>query len=364
MLVYGREIGLRGDEEYRLYSKKCFNSWDISEIWQQEGLDFADLKYIGSHNLGLTSLIDKYSNLQPKIEHVSHHVWFTDPQKPNEMKPKDLLILSNKIKILNSENGAWSSILWVNTESAIPETIRYAENLGIEIRDIHNENSKFTPVIDHLIATGKYGLSTDIWRVIAVKNHGGFYSDNDYTLYRNIDFLTATYNSFFGYDDRSHRYTGNSIIAAHKNHPILVKAYELLERNVFNQDRPDYIKFPCSLFAQTITATGPTLLTLAIHNSANKDENHDVIFPHGVIFFLAPSYQNPDLALQKYNSALNGVCEDLPVVLDHIYVPIESLACPIGNDAYSGSWIKDDYHHRIPGEQPCLFDEIQNSKSC
>jgi hypothetical protein len=179
----------------KIRDHKCFQSWNITEIWEQEGLVASDFKGVAYQNLRLAVTLTSVDDLPVRIPHISHHVWFTNPMDPSEMSEKDISTLVKKIAVLNSHDGNWSSVLWTNDPSKIPLTVKQAEHLNMQVRDIHDIDTPFLCLIDGLLVNKNFGLATDIRRLVAMKQEGGFYSDNDYDLYTEIDFLTRIYDS-------------------------------------------------------------------------------------------------------------------------------------------------------------------------
>jgi len=336
----------------------CTDSWELSRIWEEEGLDFSAFKRKAAQNFDLVENSMCNDSDPIKIPHISHHVWFTDPHNPKEMGKQDRIYLEKKIKVLNQPGSKWRSILWLNIKEGIPETIALAHNLGIEVRLIDYLPSPFVDVIKSLLASKCFdiALATDLWRLQVVKDMGGFYSDNDYELYTNIDYLTRTFHSFFGFDDHSEINVGNSILAATKNHPVLIAYYDLVYRNLFGSNVPTYIQEPCCRFSKTIMTTGPTPLTLALAKAMNSEGFTDIVFPHGVIFSLEGSI--PDDFKERFHQwRLKNQC---PRKLDFIEEktpvcePILKTSGAIGNDQYSGTWIREGAYDPLPKSEKLL----------
>ena len=336
----------------------CYQSWDTNDIWSQEGLDFSRFRDVAFKNTNLIYKKVSYNATIVKIPHISHHIWFTNHFFPREMSLKDQETTLYKVWKLNLEDGDWKHVLWVSNKNVIPDTVRFAEQNNILVREItdfvdFSYSFRFHVLINQLLSKNEFGQATDIWRVIVTKRMGGFYSDNDYTMFTSIDYLTKIYDAFFGFDDHHERYTGNAIIATSPEHPVLNNAFEILVRNSFHDLRPDYVKYPCSSFAKTITTTGPTVLSLSAHRAMNQDGYTDVIFPHGFVFYLnkscggVPSCLNNRFFPRGDDACLNNVEEDT------------SFVHSIGNDAYSGSWMTEEAFAPLPGVQnPLAYDNL------
>ncbi len=78
-------------------------------------------------------------------------------------------------------------------------------------------------------------------------------------------------------------YYGNAFIAAKPNHPIMLKALAINERNYIKTNAPDYIKYPCKESVR-IYYNGPPLLSIAYFLQNNINGNSDIILPSWMIF--------------------------------------------------------------------------------
>jgi len=291
---------------------------ELSKIWSEENLDLTKFQSEAKKHQDLFE--NDHSKEDIRIPHISHHVWFTDPENPFELKWVEQNILRRKIAVLNNRNGQWRSILWTNTISGIPKTVELAKSLGMEVRSLEDLPNPFAEIIPKMIEKGSYYrvMATDIWRVEVIRSLGGFYSDNDYELDKNIDNLTRTYDSFFGFQDHKQSSAGNSILAARAHHPIMEAYHELLYRNILgDKDQiPNSIKNPKSPFLKVITTTGPHALTMSIARGMNTDGFRDVVLQHGIVFYLP-------------EESFYGSIRDLHNTRG------------IGNDHYSGSWMDE-----------------------
>jgi len=167
---------------------------------------------------------------------------------------------------------------------------------------------------------GQYAKASDMLRLIVINKYGGIYQDLDYEIYQPdkvINYMKA-FDLFLGFDNEYVAYIGNAFIASHKNHPVINKALELVQRNLnVKNDKqkkkvnyvPKYIREPCTRFSDIIFTTGPTVLTLSYYISANQG-TYDLALPHGIIY--------------NFQAAIGNTTDTSEL---------------IGNDMYSGSWI-------------------------
>lgn len=323
---------------------KCYNSWDIPDIMAQEGIPYNNAKELRQKNF---DLMDNLNDCNiPKIPHISHHIWFTSPLNPREIKDKDLDSVKKTIATLDSKNCDWVHYLWTNNKALIPNSIEKLEKLGIEVRNINEIEHKLDLPLKYALNENAFGMASDIFRYAVVESLGGIYFDMDYQLYYPLDAMTCTFNSFFGLDDFGERYFGNAFLAASPHHPVLGTAVDLVARNFLSEKEcpncPDYIKYPCSLFAKTITKTGPTVLTIAYYKSAHQNDNIDIGLNHGTVFRLDTSFPEGVLPEQKF-APLYFMHDNLLMVSSDNKLEFAQF----GNDSYSGSWIKEEYFNII-----------------
>ena len=316
---------------------KCYNSWDIPEIMVQEDIDYSNVKPLRDKNIALFSQLTDCNS--PKIPHISHHIWFTSPTNPKEIKERDLNFLRKTSSMLDSHKK-WEHYLWTNDPSLIPNSINILNTSGITVKNINEVTLEIDYELTQALNDNAFGMASDIFRCAIVEKEGGIYFDMDYELYKPLDKMTCTFDSFFGMDDFSNRYFGNAVIAAKKNHPILRIGVELIKRNFLQNDKaPDYIKYPCSLFAKTITKAGPTLLTIAYYKASHQEGNIDIGLAHGTVFRLDKSFPHgfsPDAISAPYYTMHDDL---VSVSLDNSIIQLTQF----GNDSYSGSWIGGKY---------------------
>lgn len=364
----------------KCFKSSCYESWNIPEIFASEKIDIKNLKYLREKNIDLVKSMSLCSI--PKIPHITHHIWFTSPQSPREIKERDLMFFIENSMLLNAESNDWKHILWCNSKKLIPKSIAILEDYNIqilELDDLYNGDFPLKSILLNVIDNREFGKASDIFRYIVTQQLGGVYFDMDYKLYHPLGKLTCTFDSFFGLDDFGERYFGNAFIAAKPHHPILETAVALIDRNlgsghidikeaqfkilfngaeltqfigdaeselalVSDPNIPDYIKYPCKKFAATITQTGPTVLTVAYYLSAHQNGNIDIGFGHGVVFKLSASipedFEDTKGSIKYYIDFPNDLVGYNNDINDY-------KIFQFGNDSYSGSWINEEYMKQI-----------------
>lgn len=72
--------------------------------------------------------------------------------------------------------------LWTNDIAALSETQEWAKNLNIELRnyaELEIEIPQFKETMAELIASGKYVMASDLFRLAVLYVEGGIYLDID-----------------------------------------------------------------------------------------------------------------------------------------------------------------------------------------
>ena len=99
----------------------------------------------------------------------------------------------------------------------------------------------------------------------------------------NFDQLLRTYNFFSGME-ADYSYMSNAIIGSSKDHPVILKTIDIIKRNLLTEDIPDYTKYPCNAFTETLFKTAMMPITVAFYQAGNKEENIDISFNNGIVF--------------------------------------------------------------------------------
>jgi|GEM_PF-3591415 len=301
---------------------------DVTDIYMKRAMLYEQFNFN-------TRLFDQAPNLKkvlPRIPFITHKFWLTNPDKPVELPSNYLKWAEHCAKVMPAEEG-WVHNLWVQNKALLPETVLLLDGSNIVIKEIYKDaactelNTDLLPkfkvrdLFESALAQKKFGMASDICRLVVLKKYGGIYNDTDYILAQSPYLLMHWYDSFFGVEPMS-TFLCNAFMAARPNHPIIKESLRLIKRNLDNIDAPDYIATinPTNGWL-TVAATGPVVTTLAFHFSAGQDDNRDVAFPPSVLYPGEIDGLYPQKDVKQFGQAL----------------PEESL----GNHEWETSWAED-----------------------
>ena len=156
-------------------------------------LDFNSFAQISSPE----AIIDyKYRNLKQKdsghtkIPAILHHIWLTNPGKPQQIKSQDIdnAIKTHKL-FQNSTTHSWQQIIWVNNIDVLQPSVAQLKNTNIVVR----EYAPLAPyllnydLVEQHIKLSHWGIASDTLRYDLVKYMGGLYADINYIFKRAPD---------------------------------------------------------------------------------------------------------------------------------------------------------------------------------
>jgi len=234
----------------------------------------------------------KYQNLnaerdlKAKMPYVVHHIWFTSSDNAKEIMSQDLENVSNTKDIFATAPVDWNHIVWVNDKNLIPNSIRFLESKGVEVRSIYDyaDSLDCFDIIVDLISIKDWGKASDLARYAIIKDLGGIYADLNFKFTRHLTDEAHKYNFIGKIKEAAYLhdvFIENYFFGASKNHPVLKKAMLLVERNLI--DPPSYIADIVNKDARIITDLSTSYpLYLAYYTEANKNGNIDVIYPWNV----------------------------------------------------------------------------------
>jgi mannosyltransferase OCH1-like enzyme len=335
------------------------------EIFKQEGFDyFASDKKVTED--GLKKLANRDLKAKDfKVPTISHHIYFTftkNPTKLNAYYSEKMKATFNKLNIVDP---SWRHYIWTNMPEIFPEELLKIH--GVEIKSINEfKDHQLYPYLVEVIKKGDdlkpyFAEASDILRLVALEKFGGMYNDMDYEIFNPAELLKLMkeFDFLSGREiTRKFGYYGNSFIAAKLNHPIIDEAVNRIIRNHVLNNRPDYIKYPCSEHAR-IYVNGPPLLTMSYFAKNNINGNNDIILPTWMIFNATfARFKNIDCNYNAVTKELfNQREENLQHLLEiypintkeegvddsNIYYSIrDRKAYPIiGADMFCGGWSKN-----------------------
>ena len=286
--------------------------------------------------------INQITEFRNSIPLISHHVYFTTTENYKPISQSDLQNIIKNLDLLEATSSGWQHFFWTNNAEFLPKEISQRENLTIKnISELSNE-LLFANLQDYIekAKTEKrfYASASDITRLLAIKNYGGIYLDLDYQLYDTptlIKFIRA-YDFLGGaIEKQTSPHASNPFIAAKKGHKIIDTAIALVYRNLNDEEKPEYIKYPCNNFDKVLSNT-LIPLTVAIYESA--DTSADIFFPIRILF----NCLEPQIPTHKS--------------IKKIYNDISYNELPIGNDPSKNSWVGKDDHKNICYPRFKLFE--------
>ena len=322
--------------------------YDLESIYAQEGID-----YRKQSNAVLTQSktrrleIEKYyqQNGESKIPLITHQVYFSFP---DNYKKIDNLSLSKALITTKRLNDAenFKHYIWTNNYEAIPEELSFLDNVEVhsiyELKDFKSFNLVESIINQDELKITDLVTASDITRVIVMREFGGIYHDLDYEIYNPQDLLPMlkAFNFIAGEESSNkYKFIGHAFFAATPHHPILYKEAELLERNLAKDDglmKPDYIKYPYSIFDKLMFTIGPAVISMAFFQEQNKGDNIDILLPHYFLFNAQYLWQNtPESPCHKKTNKIVSLVNNYEG---------ESIRT-IGADSFCGDWHKNDNSH-------------------
>ena len=284
-----------------------------------------------SEQLSKNLLADKtYIN---KIPYLVHHIWFTNPSNPREIRESEIKNIINAKETLGENHSKWNHIVWTNDKNFIPFSVEILENNGIEVRSIEDYKQEFKlyEMVNHFIEKKSWGIASDAMRYNILQKFGGIYSDLDFGFSRSVE------NDMYKYDFFAQNLV-NFFIAAKADHPIMNYLVDIMERN-FNST-PSYItSIPeKEIFTKTVYTT---LLPFAAAflKHANENNNIDMIFRSDEYF--DPTNNNGQYSDQIHvkeclvQNEINGLASKF-----HVYGSNQMLIGEDGITGERGSWIE------------------------
>lgn len=166
-----------------------------------------------------------FLDLQPaseiKIPSSLHHIWLTNPEKPQQISAKQVeAIIATAELLLTDQVNHFVYNIWTNIRS-LESFDRITTHSNIAVRSIEELNLSQLQenLITHLISNQYWGMASDYLRYIIVEQQGGVYADLGAEFYRSpgLDLFKWDFfaNEWHGY------LAANNFFAARAHHPIM-----------------------------------------------------------------------------------------------------------------------------------------------
>jgi len=267
--------------------QRCYQTKD-TELFEQEGLNYKDLKekYLGTDKVPEVKLSNEFK-IPPKL----NFVWVTSDQRTKKENEKFFYKHNEYIFHNTKITPKWEHTLWTNNIDWIPDSAQEElKTKKIKLRSIDEidmQNSKhraLKSLAKEYAIQHKWGLSSDIARVLVEYYEGGVYVDGDFNIFKpaGLEKYIKSYRSFFGVSDYSPEIdlfvVMNAFIASEARGEILGELLRLMYRNTIDLvNAPNYVKYPCDQFTDTLFKTGPISLTVAF--ASKQIDGQDVVLP-------------------------------------------------------------------------------------
>eukprot|EP00347_Sterkiella_histriomuscorum_P018359 403345806 len=229
---------------------------------------------------------------EPRIPRKTHRVWVTDSINPTECMDsvKNDLVFQELLETNNALEATghkWEHYLWTNDIKAIPKTVKWFEEHGMKVRELHT-----LPSYDEVITKSmdkymefRFGAAADIARQVILYDEGGLYLDIDAFIKEWDDKWLYYFDSLYWKDVLEFE---NLIVFTYQfltipHHPIQKAYLDYFKESYVASwaNKPVHIKF-CYADTKGITLweTGPFFLTLAYLKGAYQGTNQDIcLFP-------------------------------------------------------------------------------------
>ena len=149
----------------------------IFEKLRLEEAQFAD--YVNSTCDLFKRYLEEYDSGKTidAIPKISHRLWITDPENPHS-PPIEYL---EQISRVNSASRDWENIFWTNSPSLNNSLSSYfnGEKDGTRVRLLHDAfaDDPLLAASQEFIACRKFVCSSDMVRIMLLRNMGGLYAD-------------------------------------------------------------------------------------------------------------------------------------------------------------------------------------------
>lgn len=252
-----------------------------------ETLDYFEIAEIEGLNLHqITHEQNRYTNINApmsdtfRVPAISHHIWFTKPSDPSEMREQDFASYNKLLLVLDSNGTYWQHFLWTNCKSCIPDTVKKLSSINVIVREISEASNQLvsSEIITNLIEKKQFGIAADFFRFDLLKTFGGFYSDLNYIMNYSPDEHMRSFD-FFAHTDRGGVFIDVYMIAAKPHHPILEETFATVLRNFITPPAHVINAENSSMHIQEYTGVMTYLpFNFAIFKNLNHNTT-DFIFP-------------------------------------------------------------------------------------
>lgn len=185
-----------------------------------------------------------YSNNPPininPIEKITHSLWISSHKNAKEIPEHNFNNLVEQLSKISNNASEFKHILWCNDKKIIPDTIKKLEsldNINIEIREISElyQELKSLDNVLYTIEEELYGIAIDTLKYKIIETHGGILFDLNYKFHtNNLEQFLEKYNFFVdgAAMNEVDATIENYVLAANKNHPILIEISKISDSSL------------------------------------------------------------------------------------------------------------------------------------
>jgi len=230
--------------------------------------------------------LDTTASETVRIPKNVHFIWLGPRAFPRESV--------ENVRTWMAKNPDWTFHFWTDRHRPLPVP-------GMQMRRTQDLN--FVKLRDCFAKSDNYGEKSDLLRYEILFQEGGIYVDHDVKCFKPFDVLNRSYDFYCGIDMPytsslpSCVFTTNNLIGAKASHPILMRCMELLAEK-WDLIEQDYAGADRDSTLNRVLHRTFWLFGEAIKQTANKDNNRDIVFP--AYFFDAPKEELAIFARHQY----------------------------------------------------------------
>ncbi len=144
-------------------------------------------------------LLSPESPVPGKIPQISHRIWLTDPDAPQE--PPEEYIERYLTNVQTGFGAEWRHMFWVQNEDLLPRTVMRTRSTRAEIEVKVLDESVGYPetiaLIKRFICARKFAFAADVAKIMCLHKYGGLYCDLGIIFNSCIDSVVEPFDYVF-----------------------------------------------------------------------------------------------------------------------------------------------------------------------
>ncbi len=202
------------------------------------------------------------------LPHITHKVWITDPNNPNQIPEITLALV--KEQYLNLPD--YQHLFWTNCPEELEPSFYELRKLGINFEIHHTDELARIParnIFNAYVNQNMFAFASDIVRLQITATIGGIYTDMGWPLKREISRLLLNFDYAVNGEFFSPGIVSHNFIAAKPNNRILTSIISFF-------DNKEFLKY-CNEKGERLTVfdvaslSGPQMMSAAF--ASLSDEN-------------------------------------------------------------------------------------------